>query len=379
MRAVVLPSLGLLALGAVATACSESTVTGVPSEQVAVKRAGSPPSGGTSPAGESCVLMDFNQFRHGDRVSTVSLPAFGLTLTVSTNPYAAPPGMVTSTFRVPRAFDGTITGNNWEDTDLMGIGSGVWRDPDTGELKPGRCPGCPAQGRFLVIEDERGFAPWGDYRWGGLINFAGFSGNVYLKSYVAIDDDHGEPSIDAYVDGRLVGRSTGRGDGSVEHVATTAQPPITRSLQFEFGTVASDFVTGSGAIDDLQFCRQVTNPGTGTPGYWKNHPGAWPTEVIVVGGVTYTKQQAIAIMNTAPRGDKTYNMFAQLVSAMLNVMIGNDPSCIAATIEAADAWMRDHPPGSGVSASSAAWKVGEPLHERLDAYNNGKLCAPSRG
>jgi hypothetical protein len=65
-----------------------------------------------------------------------------------------------------------------------------------------------------------------------------------------------------------------------------------------------------------------------------------------------------------------------LVSAKLNVMVGNDDSCIADTIAAADAWMAMYPVGSGVAASSPAWKQGEPLYEELDMYNNGKLdCA----
>jgi hypothetical protein len=67
-----------------------------------------------------------------------------------------------------------------------------------------------------------------------------------------------------------------------------------------------------------------------------------------------------------------------LVSAKLNVLIGNDSSCIADTIEAADDWMADHPVGSGVAADSAAWKAGERLYKRLDQYNNGYLCAPHR-
>jgi hypothetical protein len=36
------------------------------------------------------------------------------------------------------------------------------------------------------------------------------------------------------------------------------------------------------------------------------------------------------------------------------------------------------PAGSGVRASSDAWKIGEPLHRQMDNYNNGMLCAPHR-
>ncbi len=120
-------------------------------------------------------------------------------------------------------------------------------------------------------------------------------------------------------------------------------------------------------------------PGTGTPGYWMNHPEAWPVDEITIGGVTYSKAEAIEYMKMPVKGDKTLTMFPALVSAKLNVLIGNDASCIADTISAADAWMAAYGPvGSGVKGSSQAWKDGEPLYLRLDDYNNGRLCAPHR-
>ena len=122
----------------------------------------------------------------------------------------------------------------------------------------------------------------------------------------------------------------------------------------------------------------VTSPGTGTPGYWKNHPEAWPVSGITVAGVTYTRDEAIAWLNKVGK-DRTITMFSSLVPAMLNVLIGNDDSCVASTIEAADAWMAKYGPlGSNVRASSFAWGVGEPLHRQMDDYNNGMLCAPHR-
>ena len=121
-----------------------------------------------------------------------------------------------------------------------------------------------------------------------------------------------------------------------------------------------------------------TNPGTGTPGYWAQHPEAWPVESIEIGGVTYTKAQAIMYMTMPVQGDKTKTMFPSLVAAKLNVIIGNDPSCVAGTITAADAWMTSYPVGSNVRGNSDAWGVGEPLNMTLDDYNNGLLCAPHR-
>ncbi len=126
------------------------------------------------------------------------------------------------------------------------------------------------------------------------------------------------------------------------------------------------------------FVPPVAQPGTGTPGYWKNHPEAWPVATITVGGVVYTKAQAIAWLEAVGK-DKTTTMFSSLVPAKLNVLIGNDGSCVSSTIIAADKWMATYGPvGSGVHAASLAWKLGEPLHRLMDNYNNGMLCAPHR-
>jgi SdrD B-like domain len=159
--------------------------------------------------------------------------------------------------------------------------------------------------------------------------------------------------------------SDGVRDKSGNSVAT-ATFPNTRVTDF-------GFVTAS-----------VLNPGTGTPGYWKNHPEAWPVGTITVGavngvgGVTYTKAQAIIWLGKVGK-DKTTTMFSSLVPAMLNVLIGNDPSCVSSAIDEGNKWMKAYGPvGSGVAGGSYAWSVGEPTHQQLDAYNNGLLCAPHR-
>jgi hypothetical protein len=114
-------------------------------------------------------------------------------------------------------------------------------------------------------------------------------------------------------------------------------------------------------------------PGCDTPGYWKNHPEAWPVEEIPIGGTTYPKEEAIGWMCSGGKGDKTLTMFGAVVAAKLNVLIGNDDSKVADTIVAADAWMEAHPVGSGVKANSPAWEVGDPLYQKLDDYNNNRL------
>lgn len=119
--------------------------------------------------------------------------------------------------------------------------------------------------------------------------------------------------------------------------------------------------------------------GTGTPGYWKNHPEAWPVNSIEIGSVWYTVSEAIAMLDQPVKGDKSITIFKALVAAKLNVAAGACDCCIDFQIEMADLWLEWYPYGSGVKASGAQWQEwGECLYWDLDDYNNGRLCAPSR-
>jgi hypothetical protein len=131
------------------------------------------------------------------------------------------------------------------------------------------------------------------------------------------------------------------------------------------------------AVSPAEACCCCDGPGTGTPGYWKNHPEAWP-ESITIGGVTYSKDEALDWLNSPVKGDKTITMFKALVAAKLNVWAGNCSDCIAGTIADADKWLAAYPVGSGVHGNSAAWRCGEKYYWMLDKYNNGYLCAPPR-
>jgi hypothetical protein len=145
-----------------------------------------------------------------------------------------------------------------------------------------------------------------------------------------------------------------------------------------FSVVVVNVVPPPTATDFGIFTSAKLNPGTGTPGYWKNHPDAWPVSSIEVGGVTYTKAKAIEWLGKVGK-DKTTTMFSSLVPAMLNIKIGNDGSCVTKAIDDGNAWMKAYGPvGSNVAGGSYAWSVGEPTHQTLDAYNNGLLCAPHR-
>jgi hypothetical protein len=136
---------------------------------------------------------------------------------------------------------------------------------------------------------------------------------------------------------------------------------------------------GNGGEDWAYVYIEVLPLGVGTPGYWKNHPEAWPVAEIDIGGVTYIKDDAIAFMKSPVKRDKSFTMFSALVAAKLNVTIGADVCAgIAEAMNEVDAWMAAYPLGSSIKGKSEAWGLGEPLYWELDEYNNGYLCAPSR-
>ena len=113
-------------------------------------------------------------------------------------------------------------------------------------------------------------------------------------------------------------------------------------------------------------------------GYWMNHPQAWCVPSIQVGCSTYNMVQAILIMRRNSSQDKTYSLAQQLIAAKLNIACKNSSTgCITSSISDADNWLCAHPVGSGVRASSSAWRVISASYNALENYNRGNLCAPS--
>ena len=98
----------------------------------------------------------------------------------------------------------------------------------------------------------------------------------------------------------------------------------------------------------------VLQPGTGTPGYWKNHPEAWPVPDHHGRRSRLHEGAAIAWLGKVGK-DKTTTMFSSLVSAKLNVLVGNDSSCVSSTIADADAWMATYGP-VGRASPPRAWR-----------------------
>ena len=75
------------------------------------------------------------------------------------------------------------------------------------------------------------------------------------------------------------------------------------------------------AVTPVSIC-DCECPGVATPGYWKNHPEAWPVEGITIGGVYYSKAEVIEWLNCPVKNDKNITIFRAMVAAKLNYIMG---------------------------------------------------------
>lgn len=204
-----------------------------------------------------CQVIDFEQFTENGALVESVPSGFGFDLAVSV---VLSPEQAEQSLEEARIFDvNAMTVTN--DVDL--------RDDAVG----GDCPDCGPQGNVLIIQQKPGFPTNNgdlipdDSRTGGRIVFSGFAGQgtFYLDSFVAVDDDAGEPAFAASVDGvELAPTSSALGNGTVELVAIGTAHTIASQMSFEY--------RASGAIDDLRVCK-VEEEERGeegcTPGYWK--------------------------------------------------------------------------------------------------------------
>lgn len=143
--------------------------------------------------------------------------------------------------------------------------------------------------------------------------------------------------------------------------------------------------TGAVTCEVVELMPPVVDaPGTGTIGYWKNHPGEWPAgcDLTLPGSDSNPNVFAMNILDAPVKGDKTVILAKQVVGAMLNVCAGNATTCtidgvsydINQTINSAVTWFNSYP----VFSKQKNWNGGDIYQEILDDYNNGKLCAPHR-
>jgi hypothetical protein len=103
-----------------------------------------------------------------------------------------------------------------------------------------------------------------------------------------------------------------------------------------------------------------------SPGFWKTHREVWPVESLVIGAVEVNAEEMMALLEY--KGPDAANHLArQLVATKLNLLVGSDPWSLP-TVEEADAFVTEYPPGS--NPRGAARTEGNGIKDVLDGYNN---------
>lgn len=204
-------------------------------------------------------------------------------------------------------------------------------------------------------------------------------GNVPLHD-VALDD----PMIPEC--SQIIG-SLAVGESVTVNCSATLWTPLTN-----VATATAEDPFGTPVMDDGSAQTTLLATGTGTPGFWKNHPDVWPIlDGLLVGDwnhnwtcdpaetcLALSDEEAMAALSSPPKGDMTWNLGRALVAAWLNISAGNDSSCIAEVVDNSVGWLTAHPLGSGVAGGDEAWGEASEWAQILDDYNNGLLCAEHR-
>ena len=169
-------------------------------------------------------------------------------------------------------------------------------------------------------------------------------------------------------------------DGATWGTVTAVTAPPAGNATMILGDVAFNALHGLYHYDDVVFelfdcSAPQKKPCPLSPGFWKNHPGAWPVGSLVLGDETYAKAELLLLLKTPTRGDASLILVRQLLAAKLNIANGSDPTPILQTISDADVLLAPFTgrlpyhvrPFSGVGHSMTA------LADRLEKYNGGGL------
>jgi hypothetical protein len=122
-------------------------------------------------------------------------------------------------------------------------------------------------------------------------------------------------------------------------------------------------------------------PGVGDTADWQALYDAdrWPFASNFLGGAQRSAAELNGWLEATAGNDQSIRLIQEQIAGVLNVFIGNDPTCIQSSLAAANQWLATNPPGSGVSKSSSVWKQqGLALYNAIRDYNLGLACAPSR-
>jgi hypothetical protein len=166
-------------------------------------------------------------------------------------------------------------------------------------------------------------------------------------------------------------------------VNVVCDPPSGAPFPIGSTTVTCTAIDTAGNASDCAFAVtvRVSNRCPQGDGVWRQNPGAWPVNSLIVGGQSYTKSQLMPIMRATVPADASMILARQLITASLNTANGSDPRPVCNELAQAQGVLSGF---SGklpfrVNTSSPAGRGMIELSTRLAAYNNGLIptgCLP---
>jgi len=128
-------------------------------------------------------------------------------------------------------------------------------------------------------------------------------------------------------------------------VMPTASPMVTIPI-----VQAATATMTTMVINTLTPASTSTINCTYTTTYWQINPQAWLIENVVIGNDSFTKGEAIAILESDAQDEKTA-LLQQFFAALLNTLKGADSREIEPFLLEASDWINSHATGANVSAS----------------------------
>jgi hypothetical protein len=241
-------------------------------------------------------------------------------------------------------------------------------------------------GKVLIINHLGEEDTPNDNQWGGVISLD-FStlGPVDIKTVKVLDIDpyEDESYIKVYSSGGVLLKSL-RIIPAGNNMVQTVEVNTTGVARLELILAGSNGVVGSGAIDDIVFCKeQVVNQGcTRTQGYWKTHAlgskhydNTW-AKITNANNFYSTGMSYMVIMDTAPKKVSAYFILAhQFIATELNRLAGASITPVTSQYNLAKQFF--------MNAAFGAEKWGSYSRQdlidwanALDKYNNGKMGVP---
>ncbi len=213
--------------------------------------------------------------------------------------------------------------------------------------------------------DCEGWSIEGGILFGALSTYVDINYNVQLLQEGSVIEEYSETGLKVYdYAPTFMYGSAWTSELCGEYTVNATIEMNAESGHYDIATYSTTFVCD---------CPPPPDVCTGTPGYWMNHPGAWPVDELEIGGTTYTKEYLLEVFHWAPKGGNLIIKLAHhLIAAKLNVLRGATYMGIDNAIDAADEFLYYNPLGSRVPRSENDF-IGE-LKDPLVEFNESMPC-----